>query len=102
LLACRDERAAEGFALWRRLGEEGEILSIGVIPSARRRGAAGALLDKIAQDARTQGVIALFLEVDAGNAAARALYARYGFAVIGERRSYYRNGADAQVLKKQL
>jgi ribosomal-protein-alanine N-acetyltransferase len=91
-----------GFAMWRRLGEEGEILSLGVLPSRQREGAADALLARVIADAERIGVAALFLEVDAGNAAARALYEKHGFARVGERRGYYRNGADALVLRRAL
>lgn len=91
-----------GFALWRRLGEEGEILSLGVAPSVRRQGAADALLEAIIAGACGAGVSALFLEVDAGNAAAKALYAKHGFEPVGERKGYYRSGADAHVLRKGL
>lgn len=91
-----------GFALWRRLGEEGEVLSIGVAPPARRQGGGDALLRAVIAGAREVGVSVLFLEVDAGNAAAKALYAKHGFQNVGARKAYYRNGADAHVLKKAL
>lgn len=94
--------AARGFALWRRLGGEAEILSLGVAPEARRKGAADALLGAIFKDAGANGLAAIFLEVEAGNAAAQALYAKHGFATVGVRRRYYRNGADARILRKAL
>lgn len=93
---------AKGFAMWRRLGDEGEVLSIGVTMDARRRGAAASLLAAIIDGATGMGVRSLFLEVDIGNAAARALYEKHGFEQVGKRRAYYRNGADAQVLRKDL
>lgn len=91
-----------GFGMWRRLGEEGEVLSLGVAPANRRQGAADALLLAIIAGAKRAGVAELFLEVEAGNSAARALYAKHGFAQVGERRAYYRSGADAHVLRKSL
>lgn len=92
----------QGFALWRSLGDEAEILSIAVAPEHRRRGMAAALLDEVATSAAAEGMRALFLEVDAGNVAARRLYERAGFYRVGLRRRYYRNGADALVLRKDL
>jgi ribosomal-protein-alanine N-acetyltransferase len=92
----------DGFALWRRLAEEGELLSLGVRRSARRLGAAAALMDAILSDAEAEGLRALFLDVAETNEAARALYARYGFRRVGTRKAYYRNGADALVLKRLL
>lgn len=78
-----------GFILSRRAADEAEILTIAIDPAARRRGLATALLGyHISQLARL-GVAHLFLEVDQLNAAALALYRRYGFAQVGRRPGYY-------------
>lgn len=92
----------DGFALWRSMGDEAEILSIAIAPDKRRHGMGRALLDEVMLSATAEGMRALFLEVDAGNVAARALYDRAGFHKVGLRRKYYRNGADALVLRKDL
>ncbi len=97
-----DTREAAGFVFWRSLGEEAEILSIGVAPRRRRRGAARALLDQVIESARSGGVRKLFLEVDVANAAAAALYTSAGFERIGRRSRYYRNGGDALVMRLNL
>lgn len=91
-----------GFLLWRSLGREAEILTIGAAPAARRRGVASALLATLYVDAAAQGCSAMFLEVDETNQAARALYQKHGFEVVGQRRSYYRSGANALVLRRYL
>ncbi len=91
-----------GFALWRRLGAECEILSLGVAPGSRRKGAGEALLSAVLADARAARLGAIFLEVEVGNRAAYALYAKHGFTRVGVRRAYYRNGADAEVLRRGL
>ena len=36
-----------------------------------------------------RGAEDIFLEVDEGNVAARGLYAKLGFAKVGERKAYY-------------
>ena len=50
------------------------------------------------------GVRSLFLEVDEGNAAARRLYERAGFAEVGRRKAYYQkadgSAATALVMKR--
>jgi len=103
LLAFEPESAKPaGFALWRRLGGEAEILSLGVAPVARRKGAGEALLKAVLADARSAGLEALFLEVEVGNRPAHALYTKHGFTRVGLRRGYYRNGADAEVLQRRL
>jgi ribosomal-protein-alanine N-acetyltransferase len=102
-VVCRTAgEAPDGFALWRSIGEEAEILSIAVAPDRRRRGMGKALLDEVLVSAAAEGMRALFLEVDAGNEPARSLYDRAGFRKVGLRKKYYRNGADALVLRKDL
>lgn len=103
LIAAAEPRArASGFAMWRMLGEEAEILTIGVEPAKRRRGCAGALLSSVIEAARLGGARRLFLEVDASNAPAEALYRRFGFAEVGRRRRYYKSGGDALVMRLDL
>jgi ribosomal-protein-alanine N-acetyltransferase len=102
LLAFDESGEAGGFLLWRALGREAEILTIGAAPSARRRGAASALLATLYNDAAAHGCSAMYLEVDETNEAARALYQKHGFEVVGQRRSYYRTGANALVLRRYL
>ncbi len=44
---------------------------------------------------------AITLECRESNAAARALYAKYDFAVAGRRRAYYADGEDALILSAE-
>lgn len=76
-----------GFVLARQVGDEAEILTIAVAPSARRMGVARALVEKLQHHMRPEQSI--FLEVAETNNAARALYAAVGFGMIGERPRYY-------------
>lgn len=102
LLAGATEGSPVGFAMWRDLGQEAELLTIGVVPAARRKGAGAALLDAVLAEARRAGVERFFLEVDAGADAAVALYRAAGFERTGLRRRYYRDGADAVVMQAAL
>ena len=71
---------AVGYALARRKGPKLAYLSdLYVVPAARRRGVARALVHAVASAYRAQEVPYLNLNVDAANAAARAAYARLGF-----------------------
>jgi ribosomal-protein-alanine N-acetyltransferase len=83
-----------GFALARDLGNECEILSLGVLPEFRWRGVGRALLRAIIEEARQQGRPSVVLEVGADNEAGRALYAEAGFVTVGHRPRYYRRGGD--------
>lgn len=89
-----------GFLLLRAILDEAEILTLGV--TAPRQGIGRALLaDAIARAAAT-GVQTLHLEVAAGNDAARALYASFGFQETGRRPAYYADGGDALTLSRSL
>jgi [ribosomal protein S18]-alanine N-acetyltransferase len=75
--------------LSRRAADEAEVLVILVDPSRRRCGLGHRLLQAHAANLVRQGVRTLFLEVEEGNAAARALYAKNGFVTAGSRKGYY-------------
>ena len=78
-----------GFMLARFTLDEGEILLTGIAPTARRRGHAARLMGVLIDHARVAGIGTLFLEHAVGNAAAGALYRRFGFSPIGRRKDYY-------------
>jgi ribosomal-protein-alanine N-acetyltransferase len=94
-----------GLLLGWTIGEEAEILTLAVAPDVRRRGIGRALVEAGLVAAVARGAQSMFLEVGAGNLAARALYASAGFGEIGRRRGYYAGGegdGDALVLKLSL
>jgi ribosomal-protein-alanine N-acetyltransferase len=91
-----------GMILVRRAADEMEVLTLAVLPAARRLGVATSLLDRALSWAAAEGVGIVFLEVAKDNAAARALYQRFDFAPVGRRRGYYPGGKDALVLRRQL
>lgn len=62
------------------------LSKIGVVPSCRRRGLGGAILDRVMEEARALGHRRLRLDVWEGNEPALALYASRGFTVACERR----------------
>jgi ribosomal-protein-alanine N-acetyltransferase len=83
--------------------DQAEILTIGVVPDARRRGIGTRLLDALVRFAIERGANELFLEVRVDNQPAQLLYERNGFAVLGTRRGYYDNGrVDAVVMRREL
>jgi ribosomal-protein-alanine N-acetyltransferase len=94
--------AHDGFVLARVAGDEAEILTLAVVPDARRRGIGAALLRETAGCARVMGARTMFLEVSESNAAAIALYTRAGFREAGRRRSYYGPSDDALILRGDL
>jgi [ribosomal protein S18]-alanine N-acetyltransferase len=91
-----------GMILARRASDEMEVLTLAVVPGARKRGVGTALLGAAFAWAEEEGISAVYLEVARDNAAARSLYQRVGFNPVGHRRGYYRSGTDALVLRRQL
>ncbi|HJV23388.1 MAG TPA: GNAT family N-acetyltransferase [Holophagaceae bacterium] len=85
------------FARWSLVPvvHEGELLRIAVDPARRGRGLGRELLKGAQAELRAQGIRELHLEVRAGNAAARALYAACGWREEGLRAKYYADGEDA-------
>ncbi len=102
LFAGTNATEPDGFAIWRMLPGEAEMLAIGVAPASRGAGVGRALLEEAMGRASRSGAAAMLLEVDAGNAPALGLYASTGFKQVGLRKSYYRDGADAQILRRSL
>ena len=94
-----DERG--GMLLGRVVAGEAEVLTLAVIPEARRRGIATALLRAARAEVQARGGSSMFLEVAAANRAARALYRRMGFIEVGRRPRYYAD-QDALVLRLDI
>lgn len=95
-----------GLALYRRVADEAELLTLAVHPGHRRRGIARGLLASVVAVAGGGGARRLFLEVGDDNPSARALYAAAGFATVATRRAYYqrpgREPGDALVMRLDL
>ena len=94
-----------GFALLRNLGDEAEILSIGVLPKWRRQGIGRALLNAVVAAASGQSLGSIVLEVAIDNDAAHRLYRRSGFLGVGRRPGYYRRPgarADALIMRRAV
>lgn len=89
-VACAEEGEMFGLLIDQCLGEDAEILTLGVAPAARRQGIARALILDLFARARHGGVRRVMLEVAADNPAGLALYHSLGFERRGRRRGYYR------------
>lgn len=96
----------EGFAVVNKVGNEGEIYYIAVVPSQQNRGYGGQLLDHLLNEAKKVGMIELFLEVSTENGKAVGLYTSRGFEKVGRRKDYYRASktsfCDAYIMRKKL
>lgn len=99
-------RPVAGFVLAREVAGEAEILTIAVAEKAGRSGLGWRLMRAAMGEAHLRGATEMFLEVDSANAPAIALYAKLGFAKVGERAAYYagKDGArsTALVMRRDL
>jgi ribosomal-protein-alanine N-acetyltransferase len=88
-----------GFAgMWLAF-DEAHITTIGVDPPYRGRGLGEVLFLAMVDEAIARGANWLTLEVRVSNAAAQALYRKYGFTVHGTRKRYYSdNNEDAHIM----
>ena len=96
----------QGFALGRVTVDEAELLTLAVLPEARRRGIARKCLTAFEHKAEAMGASHAFLEVAETNFAARALYQSAGWSEDAIRRDYYRVSGggtiNAIVMSKSL
>lgn len=69
--------------------DEGYISNVAVAPEHRRRGIAAGLIEALLIKARERELAFVTLEVRESNGPAIALYGKYGFAQVGQRKNYY-------------
>jgi ribosomal-protein-alanine N-acetyltransferase len=79
--------------------DEAHISTLAVRAELRRQGLGELLLIGLLDEARRAGALCATLEVRVSNAAAQALYTKYGFEQAGRRKAYYTdNQEDALIL----
>lgn len=90
-----------GYALGYFAGRDFHLANLAVEPAWRNRGWAGQLLERILRLAAQHGARRCALEVRSANRAARALYRKAGFCIVGRRAAYYTDPPDAAVLMER-
>jgi [ribosomal protein S18]-alanine N-acetyltransferase len=92
-----DQKIAAMLVLW-FIVDEAHVATIAVHPDFRRQGIGEQILLQALRAAHAEGAQRAFLEVRAGNAAAQAMYKKYGFEVAGVRRGYYQDNDEDALL----
>jgi tRNA threonylcarbamoyl adenosine modification protein YeaZ/ribosomal-protein-alanine acetyltransferase len=102
-LLAQSAEGPVGLLIYRVVADEAEILTLGVNPNLRRRGAGHTLLEGLMASLKTFKTATLFLEVASGNEDAIKLYTKAGFTQAGLRKAYYaHNKEDALILRCSL
>ncbi len=93
------DRKIVGYAVMDRWPEQEHLVSIAVLPQARRKGVGQALLNELIENMQTGSVK---LEVRRSNKAALEIYRKNGFIQTGVAHSYYTDGEDAIQMEKMI
>ena len=80
----------------------GHIITIDVVPEARRSGVGSGLLEVAERQLADAGAGSVVLETAVNNAAALRFYKQKGYFVEKTAQGYYANQLDALVMKKEL
>ena len=81
---------------------QGHIITIDVLPSARRAGVGSSLLTAAEDRLRLGGCRSVYLETAVDNGDALIFYKQHGYFLNEVVPGYYSNGVDALVLEKDL
>lgn len=85
------------------IAETAQVMTVGVLPPARRRGIGELLMRELLAEAQRRNADEVLLEVRIDNPGARGLYDKLGFVVIGIRRGYFDHGrVDGLVMRREL
>ena len=102
ILAAGEGDALLGYVWARFVLDEGEIGNIAVAPERRRCGVGAALLEALFAESERRGAAVLRLEVRESNLAARRLYEKNGFEIVGKRKNYYEKPAEDAILMSKF
>ena len=101
LVAEQDGRTA-GYVGCQTVLDEGYITNVAVSPDFRRQGIARALIAELTAKAGENKLAFVTLEVRESNFAARRLYEKNGFEIVGKRKNYYEKPAEDAILMSKF
>jgi [ribosomal protein S18]-alanine N-acetyltransferase len=100
-IMCRIEVGLSNYGLG-GLIRKGHVVSLAVMPQARRKGVASALLNAAMAGMVSYKAKQIYLEVRVTNEAGVNLYKKLGLEVVRTIPGYYSDGEDAYVMSKKL
>ena len=97
-LAAYEDGKLVGYAGMEVIVDEGYIFNVAVSEDYRRRGVGYALVRELVTCGMKNSLCFITLEVRESNSAAIALYSKFGFIRVGERKNYYSDPSENAVL----
>ena len=99
MVSVTDDGTVLGYGSMLFVPDEGQLVNLAVLSTARRQGIGKQILSSLIEEAKSRGTKTIALEVRVSNAAAIALYERLGFRSVGIRKRFYRRPVeDAAVM----
>ena len=96
--ACLDGDLVTAYGGMMTVLDEGQITNIATHPDHRRRGLGAAVVEALLCEARARALSFVTLEVRESNAAAIALYQKFGFVVVGRRPRFYTEPVETALI----
>ena len=102
-IACKLNNKIVGYAgIWKSV-DDVHITNIVTRKTCRNKGIAIKMLESLIELAKQEkDITSITLEVNSNNIAAKNLYKKFGFNVVGLRKKYYNNIDDALIMTKDL
>jgi ribosomal-protein-alanine N-acetyltransferase len=92
-----------GYIIYWKIQEEVQISNFAIHPDFRQKGIGEAVMRSVINAIQRDGGVYVFLEVRPSNLAARNLYKKLGFKVLGTRKGYYQTPLeDALIMGRPL
>ena len=103
VIVYKPQKRVIGYLVFWQINEQMQINNIAIHPDFRRMGIAEAVMQKVLSEIRMGEIKYVALEVRPSNIAARSLYNKLGFDVLGIKEDYYHNPPEhALVMGKKL
>jgi len=104
LFTWKKENELIGYGLFQYLSgdDTAHLLKILVLPESRGTGETQGFWNEITKYLRKQGLMNIYLEVEATNTRAISFYEKCGFKTLRKNKAYYSNGEDALIMSMTL
>ncbi len=92
-----------GYIIYWKIQEEVQISNFAIHPDFRGKGIGEAVMRRVIKTIQRDGGVYVFLEVRPSNLAARSLYKKLEFEILGARKGYYHTPVeDALIMGRPL